>query len=168
MNIRKTQPKLIAMVIVLVAAAIMWMTWPAGRALAIQDSEDMPSPFGIAFGQTARVTVLNSGEKRGIIINGKFVDDQGRTLAGTQEPQLIPPGRFVSFDLEGDSMGRARDRFGRVQALAVVTAIGNPNEKNLQVSVEVFDNATGRTTTFISAGVIKGFNPQPDPPGAPS
>jgi hypothetical protein len=74
----------------------------------------------------------------------------------------------VSFDLDGDSIGHTRDRFGRVQAQAVVTAIGNPEVKNLHVSVEVFDNATGRTTSFISAGVIKGFDPQPDPPGTPS
>ena len=33
------------------------------------------------------------------------------------------------------------------------------------VTVEVIDNATGRTALLISPGAIKGFNPQPDPPG---
>jgi hypothetical protein len=161
MNTRSSKMKLIVMVIVLMAAAIGWVTWPADRALAIQDSEDRPSPFGIAFGQTARLTVLNGGD-RGYVIDWKFVDGQGRTLAGTRQPEVIPPGQFVSFDLGGDSIGLARDHFGRVQAQAVVTSIGNTNDKNLHVSVELFDNATGRTTSFISAGVIKGFNPPPE------
>jgi len=32
-------------------------------------------------------------------------------------------------------------------------------------SVEVFNNATGRTVVYIgNPGVIRGFDPQPDPP----
>ena len=32
-------------------------------------------------------------------------------------------------------------------------------------SVEIFNNANGRTVVFIgNPGVIRGFNPQPDPP----
>ena len=163
MNLNTKPAKLIAIVIVVVAAAVIWVVWPSGRALAIQDSEDRPNPFGVAFGQIARLTVFN-GSERGYVIDWKFVDGQGRTLAATPEPHLIPPGRFHSFDLDGDTVAQTRDGFGRVQVQAVVTSIGNPDEKNLHVSVELFDKATGRTTSFISAGALKGFNPQPDPP----
>src|SRR5678815_5283305 len=164
------QTKLIAIFIVLVAAVTAWVTWPAGRAFAIQDSEDRPNPFGIASGQIARLSVFNNSDRRECFIEWTYVDGQGRTLAATPEPHLIPPGRFVYFDLDGDSLAQTRDGFGRVQVQAVVRSIGDPNEKNLHVSVEVFDKATGRTTSFITGGAIRGFSPLPesDKPPAPS
>lgn len=167
MSARNTKTKLIVVFIVLVAAVTAWVTWPAGRAFAIQDSEDRPNPFGITAGQIARLSVFNSSDRRECFIEWTYVDGQGRTLAATPEPHLIPPGRFVSFDLDGDSVGQTRDGFGRVQVQAVVRSIGNPNDKNLHVSVELFDKATGRTTSFISAGAIKGFQPPPEPDAPP-
>ena len=161
---KDTQTKLIAIFMVLVAAVTAWVTWPAGRAFAIQDSEDKPNPFGVASGQIARLSVFNGSDHRESFIEWTYFDDQGRTLARTPEPHLIPPGRFVYFDLDGDSLGQTRDGFGRVQVQAVVRSVGNPDIKNLHVSVELFDKATGRTTSFISGAAIKGFNPQPDPP----
>ncbi|HZF39514.1 MAG TPA: hypothetical protein VE715_11865 [Blastocatellia bacterium] len=49
--------------------------------------------------------------------------------------------------------------------IAIIRTIGDPGIKNLHISLEVFDNATGKTTAFVSPALIKGFNPQPDPPG---
>ena len=163
MTAHNTQAKLIAIFITLVAAVTALVTLPAGRAFAIQDSEDKPNPFGVASGQIARLSVSNSSNVRGYVIDWKFVDGQGRTLAATPEPHLIPPGRFVSFDLDGDSVGQTRDGFGRVQVQAVVTSVGNPDIKNLHVSVELFDKATGRTTSFITGGASRRFSRPPDP-----
>src|SRR4030095_11750486 len=133
MKVNSTHAKLITIVIVVVAASVIWIAWPSVRALAVQDSEDWPNPFGIAFGQTARLTVFNSSEIRGYVIDWKFVDGLGRTLSATPEPHLIPPGRFVYFDLDGDSVGQTRDGFGRIQVQAVVTSVGNPDTKNIHV-----------------------------------
>jgi hypothetical protein len=63
MKTQNTRMKLIAVVIALVALASVWAAWGGGWVIAIQDSEDMPSPFGLARGQTARLTVLNIGER---------------------------------------------------------------------------------------------------------
>jgi hypothetical protein len=70
-----------------------------------------------------------------------------------------------TFDLNADNINASRiGSFGRIQVLALVRAIGNPEEKSLHVSLEVFDNATGKTTVFVPPALVKGFNPQPDPP----
>ena len=51
----KTTMKLFATVITLVTAVAIWFAWGARRTQAIQDSEEFPSPIGIAAGQTARL-----------------------------------------------------------------------------------------------------------------
>lgn len=150
MKTAKTTTKLFATVITLVAAVVIWSAWGARRAQAIRDSEKVLSPIGITFGQTARLSVLNSGEEKGLVIDWKFLDSAGRTLAQGPEPHLIPPGQFRSFDVNGDELGAERDRFGRIQMRAVVTTLGGPDTRDKKgahcVSVEVIDNATGKTT----------------------
>lgn len=150
MKAKDRSTKLLAMATVLVALAMAWAAWGANRVAALGDNEDTPPPFGLAQGQTARLTVFNSGEAGGYIINWKFLDSEGRTLARSPEPEAIPTEQFRSFDISADSLHTTRDRFGRVQLRAVVTALGGPDTKNLRVSLEVFDNTAGRTTVFIT------------------
>ena len=150
MKTAKTTTKLLPTVIALVAVAVIWSAWGAKRAQAIRDSEMILSPIGISFGQTARLNVLNSGEVKGLVINWKFLDSAGRILAQGLEPHSIPLGQFRSFDVNGDELGAERDRFGRIQMRAVVTMLGGPDTTDTTgehcASVEVIDNATGKTT----------------------
>ena len=148
--------KLPGIAIALVAAAVIWVGWPASRVLAVEDPENMPAPFGLARGQTARLNILNNGAERGYNIDWKFLDNMGRVIAEGPQPHLVLSRQFVSFDVDGDSLDVLRDRFGRVQLRAVVTAVGNPDTKNLRVSLEVFDNDTGKTSFVIIAP------PEPD------
>lgn len=147
MKTAKTTMKLFATVIALVAAAAIWSAWGARQAQALADSEKVLEPIGITFGQTARLNALNSGEAKGLIIDWKFLDSAGRTLAQGPEPHIIPAGQFRSFDVNGDELGAERDRFGRIQMRAVVTLLGRTDARGKHcVSVEVIDNATGKTT----------------------
>jgi hypothetical protein len=152
--------KLIAIVIALVTVVLVWANWGASRVAAIQDSQGditptprscggcaLLDPFGLAVGQAARLTVLNSSEDRGFIINWKFLDSEGRTLAQSEERVMVLPGQMKSFDLDGDTLDRVRDAFGRIQMRAVVRALGGPDTRNLKVSIEVFDKSSGRTTS---------------------
>ena len=148
MKARTIPTKLITAVISLAALAAIWAVWPAGPVLALQNSESHSFSWGCAPGQTARLTVLNSGEERGYIINWKFLDAEGRTLARSEEPVMVLLGEMKSFDLDGDTLDTAGDRFGRIQMRGVVMTQSNPNESNLRVSVEVFNNADGKTTVF--------------------
>ena len=132
------------------AAAILWTLWPAQTVQAIQDSEDFPAPFGLAQGQTARLTLFNSGETAIVGPEYKFLNGRGEILARSEDRIVILPGHFRSFDfdLPNPPPGTV-DLFGRIQLRVQVTSIGNPNDKTLHVSVEVFDNVTGRTSFIV-------------------
>jgi len=58
---------------------------------------------------------------------------------------------MMSFDLDGNSIERGRDRFGRIQMRVVVTT--ERREPEPHISVEVIDNATGKTTVLIGCAV---------------
>jgi hypothetical protein len=154
----------VAIATALVAHVGGWATSGASRGDAIQNKQAnvdptprecptcglMPDPFGVAIDQTARLNILNRAEERGIVINWKFLDSDGNTLARSMEPMSVSPGQILSIDFLAEDHNVTRDRFGRVQLRSVVTALGGPDTKrNLQVSVEVIDNATGKTTAFI-------------------
>jgi len=155
MNTRNLRTALIAPKIGLGVFVAISAIWYAGRVSAFQDSEDMPVPFGLAQGQTARLNILNTAAERGHLLTWRFLDGMGRELAQSEGRILIQSGQFMSFDVDGDSLDMIRDRFGRIQMRAVVTALGGPDTKNLRVSLEILDNATGKTSFVII--------PPPDP-----
>ena len=148
MKKQKLHMKAIALFTTVVTLAILVVCF-ANRVTAVEHPESLPAPFGLARDQTVRLNVLNSGEERGYIIDWKFLDTMGGVVFEGPQPHLIPTDQFRSFDLDGDALAAGRDSFGRIQLRAVVTALGGPDTKNLHVSIEVIDNATGRTT-FIA------------------
>jgi hypothetical protein len=141
--------KLLTIVIGL-TAVFLWSSWPVREVKAIQDSEDFPAPFGLARGQTARLTLFNVGETAVVGPEYKFLNGHGVVLARSIEEIVIPAGqfRYFDFDLPNPPPGTV-DLFGRMQIRAVVNAVGNPDIKNVRVSVEVFDNDTGKTTLIL-------------------
>jgi hypothetical protein len=133
-----------------VALAVILAPWIARRVDALAEDHNQ-FVVGLSSGQTARLSALNSGEETGIIIEWKFFDSQGRVLAQSPERQPIPPGQMGSFDLIADELNATRDRFGRIQIRAVAQSVGNQNDNDLRVTLEVFDNATGKTTVLINS-----------------
>jgi len=97
-------------------------------------------PVGITFGQTARVNILNTGDRAFIIDGSKFLDNDGNVIATFRG--TIDPGKTMSFDLNGDTLGR------RVEIHVVIEG-PQPHLKGALISLEVFNNADGRTTVFI-------------------
>jgi len=129
----------------------VWAVWPVSRVKAVGDPSDGKYGLGLARGQTARLTVINSGEERGFIVDWKFLDSEGRPLAQGDEPVEVPPGQMKSFDLDGDALDVQRDRFGRIQFRAKVSGRGQRRDLNynFQILVEIFDNDSGKTTASI-------------------
>jgi hypothetical protein len=138
---------------------VIWNAWPASLVRAFQDSEDKPSPMGIAFGQTLYLNVANTGTGDAVPIEMRILDDEGNPLAAAR--QLLLPGRTVSLSLNRNDLP---GRLTRVLTRAEVKSLGGPDTRNLVVSEEVVDNETQRTM-ILHPGLSKGFNPQPDPPG---
>ena len=99
-------------------------------------------PVGVAFGQTARVNILNLADGA-IIINGKFVDSDGNLLGEFRG--TVDSRKTMSFDLNRDTLSRAQNRL----QLHVVIESPDANPKRVLTSLEVFNNADGRTTVFI-------------------
>ncbi len=134
-----------------VAMISLWAVWPISRVEAIGDPTDGKYGLGLARGQTARLTVINSGEERGFVVDWKFLDNEGRPLAQSDGPVEMLPGQMKSFDLDGDALNTARDRFGRIQIRAKVAGRGQRRDlnHNFQILVEIFDNDTGKTTATI-------------------
>jgi hypothetical protein len=109
-------------------------------------------PVGITLGQTARLTFANIGEIRGFIVNWRFIDADGVIVARSEQPLTIPFGKMVSVDLNRDTLPRTDPRV-QIRAQIEVLSPGNPRQ-TLRQSLEVFDNASRKTTVFL--------NPPPD------
>src|SRR6266550_1761065 len=101
-------------------------------------------PVGITFGQTARVTVANIGTTSFIIDGSKFLDSDGNVLAEFAR-QVIEPGKMMSFDLNADDIVRESNRI----QIRVVIEGPVPHLRNVRFSLEVFNNADGKTTVFL-------------------
>jgi hypothetical protein len=148
-----------ALVVALVALAAIWIERPASRVLAIQDSEDKPSPLGVAFGQSLFLNVANTGARNPIPVQMLIVDEAGNTLVGAR--RLVLPGHTETLSLNRNDLSDHPER--RLITRAVVNSLGGPDTRSLVVSQEVVDNETAKTTV-LHPGISKGFNPQPDPP----
>jgi hypothetical protein len=107
------------------------------------------SPVGITLGQTARLTFANVGEPRGIVVDWRFIDADGVTVARSERPLTIPFGKMVSVDLDRDTLPRPEARV-QIRAEVDVLTPGNTS-KILRTSLEVFNNDTGESTVFVIA-----------------
>ncbi len=145
-------------------------------AAAISEENEFVNDFGmvaIVAGQTARLSVLNATgdpDSRPCTVELRFFDGRGGMLGGP-DTKVLGAREAAFLDLPYPRVGGAppNARFG-IHA-NVVAKFANPRERracsnNLIPTLEVFDDATG-ATQFLHPGVIRGFNPQPDPPGTP-
>jgi len=99
--------------------------------------------FGVATGQIARINAANLGgpDTRPIHIEMMFLDETGAIVG--RDTQMIAPGQAVFFD------AGVREA-NRIELRAVISGVNPPDgDKNLKVTIEVFDADTGRNTVFI-------------------
>jgi hypothetical protein len=123
----------------LIAILLAFLALGATKAQAIVIINSRP--VGITFGQTARVNILNTGDRAIIIIGGKFLDSDGNVIAEFRG--TIDPGKTMSFDLNGDTVPRTENR------IEIHVVIEGPIPHLTVISLEVFNNADGRTTVFL-------------------
>jgi hypothetical protein len=130
-------------------------------------------------GQTIRLGVVNTFPSRTPDLAPSlcrvmltFLDSEGRVIHNNDRSPLhkgvkLQPGRTTFLDLNANDLQYPPGPT-HLQLRVVLKAEPTPSSSQAAPfvsSVEVFDNANGRTVFFVgNPGVIHGFNPQPDPP----
>ena len=143
--------------------------------------------FGITPGQAVRVSVLNAGNEGGTI-NPCFNPDlagfvvtisrpAGRVLFESHNKTLLQGlGTFTDFTPDGG----LRERRSQIRAQVAIKLSPIPEDgrctddavarrharrllRNVHLTLEVFDVATGRTAFTLPFSEVM-FNPQPEPP----
>ena len=132
MKTRTTSSKFILLLLIGLA-----LSATTAQAIIVVDGR----PVGITFGQTARVTAVNTGTTAITINSCKFLDSAGNVLAEF-DGGFIEPGNMIAFDLNADDIIREGER---IQIRIVISA---DTLRGLLRSTEVFENATGKTTVF--------------------
>ena len=108
--------------------------------------------IGITDGQTLRVNVANVGSAGALEPCIKVFDAMGNLVAEFEGDRLTA-GMAASFDLNRDDIVDSR---GRLE-LRLETEVEDPDErdarrlrKRVRITVEIFDNATGKTEVFTA------------------
>jgi hypothetical protein len=118
------------------------------------------APIGIVAGQTLRVTFLNVSRNT-VEIQPCIFDSNGRHLKEGATITLAP-GQMRSLELNWSEAVGARTETRVMMRGAAHLATGNA--KGLVIAGEVVEDATGRSSLYVSPGTRRGFDPQPDPP----
>jgi hypothetical protein len=134
---------------------------------------------GITNGQTLRVTVSNTilpnnadlppGPTRVVIVframNGQLIRNRGGDVI--RRAVELDRGESALLDLDYDQLppGPSRAQVRPIATMQYLT-MDIAEHKPMVVGAEVINNVNGRTQfgTFSSPAVVRGFNPQPDPP----
>ncbi len=155
-------------------------------ASAADQTDERPIYFGavgLANLQIARLNVVSIGDPgiippgpcriglsfldaRGIIIN----DRNGRPMTAQLD---VAQGTSAFLDMSAGAIIINGGFNGRVQFRALVALPPAPSDgsvdpcSNVIPTLEIIDQLTGRTALFLHPALIRGFDPQPDPPGVP-
>ena len=182
--------KLIAIVALLVIAAACALSRARAQVDTAPVVNDRPALFGImgiTRGQTARITVANlhpnlvnspdpDSQATTFNVAMYFLDSDGNPLLnGDGRPirrtGMLQAGHSALLQINADSLlsrDQARLTFRPVVIVQLPpTADGQLPPDPCVPVVEVIENTSGKTT-LLNPGVIRGFNPQPDPPGIPT
>lgn len=118
---------------------------------------------GLVPGQTLSITLSNP-EDSGAPVSGhvKILDAQGTLVFETPEAE-IAPGQFHSFEIDRANIALTGDpRTGRFQVAARLTTIRRVNLARsraridkLPSTIELIDNATGKTTAMLLPAIQK-------------
>jgi len=143
----KTRTTLSMLIALLLASLTLGVTnAQAGPVpLSHHRGQDSWPSVGITFGQTARVTTANTGEREMSVV-GVFLDDSSQVLR--EFNVVIQPGNMMSFDLNADDITRENNRI-QIHVVISSDTRNRDNLRDLVTSMEVFDNNTGQTRIFL-------------------
>ena len=161
----KTRRLYVCTLFKLFAVALLSLTLVGSAASQSDKSAPQPDPvsipcptcrfnfgmFGFIRTQTARLNIVDAGDvqpgpcRRAEL---EFLDSQSNILARSVE--CLMPGHAVSLALNGNSLESSTNR-AEIRATVRLEPPGDPDRRtsSLVATVEVFDNATGRTAFLV-------------------
>jgi hypothetical protein len=171
MKTRKRIKKTIGLTVafsLVIAVACIWIVTPVQAIIIIGTKTGL---FGVTQGQKVRVSILNSAyTKGGVIPCVGIFDINGNEIAHYEGTMPLTVGRGGYFDFDADSLllrGSERAQIRVEVELEAPTPddgrAGRLKPDEFEITVEVFDGDSGKTMFTVPA-VLKGFNPQPEPP----
>jgi hypothetical protein len=152
---------------VLAAMVVFALPW---RAEAFKEVDPSPAyewgMAGVSRSETVRLTMVNLGGQRATRTvpavqcraDAMLLDSEGNVLA--RRAMVIDGGKSASLELDGATVDDPNIRPG----IRASVRTNCPSDSMIG-TMEVFDSATGQGSLILHPAVIKGFNPQPDPPG---
>jgi hypothetical protein len=164
--------KLLAMTLALSVLAAVCAIWGARPAQAIIITGGKTGLFGIAVGQKVRISTVNLAQTRGGIVPcfGIF-DMAGNKIAGHEMGTPLMVGQGTFFDWDASLLGLREGQRAQIRvevelepAPGATGRIARIQPDDAIVTVEVFDNDTGKTTFTIPL-TLSGFNPLASGPG---
>jgi hypothetical protein len=108
------------------------------------------APIGLTMDQTVRLNFVNNDVPNGMLINWRFIDASGFTLA--QSTVMLPLGKIVSVDFRRPGVPLPPNTpdliRAEVRAQVQIVSAGIPSE-SLRRSLQIFNNNTGATTVYM-------------------
>jgi hypothetical protein len=134
----------------LLAAVLLTLGTAQARADILPPVSISFAPVGLTSDQTAPLNFVNLNVANGMLINWRFIDASGLTLA--QATVTLPMGKIVPIDFRrpGDPIQSRAE----VRAQVDIVTPGVPTE-SLPRSLEVFDNDTGTTIVCMGGATRK-------------
>jgi len=129
--------------------------------------------FGVTAGQAIRISVVNAGPARGIINPCFRVWDAAGTLLLETDGGPLPAGVGTFVDFDAPPAGAVFRTQLRAE-VELVPAVHPPDpeawrarlQRELLLSLEVFDTATGQTVFTTPFATVAGIDPEPFAPVA--
>ncbi len=178
---------------ILIAVIALVVITTLGASMRTKAQDQQPPPVndryalfglvGMTRGQTARLNVSNLvpppiGElpPGPIRVELSFVDTEGHTLVNNDSQPIrrvvmLEAGHSASLQINANNLLVRDENRLNFRPVVKVTPppVGDtqtqapPVGDRIVPTFEVIENATGKTA-FLYPGLIRGFNPQPDPP----
>ena len=163
MKTRSTITKLIAITLAVAAIAVIGSSWTTRAQHTRLIFATDQGIYGFVPGQTARFSVAypNTTEEgtEPVQVQAYIYDSLGRLVTQTN-PVEVRPGQFRTFDFNRDDLPLAGEEgTGRLQVRGVIQVAfmdGSVRHVKLPVSMEVMDNRTGQTISFLAFGEFRG------------